>query len=114
MLCTADRGPVGLVLVHALVGEPQRLFRRRGLRRDVREAVRAADLEGVARVGERRGGQQHEVVARAERGRGEQAELVAAHPVDAAEALSRRLQALGRGGRAAHRRPDGRSCRCTA
>ena len=90
-----DRRPVGLVRVHALVGQPQGLLRRRRLGRDAGEAVRAADLEGVAGVAERLGGQQQQLVALAGRDRGEQAELVAAHPVDAAEALGRRLQALG-------------------
>jgi hypothetical protein len=60
--------------------------------------VRAPDLEGVARVGERRGGPADELVAPRGVERCEQAELVAAHPIDAPEAIRRPLQALGQAG----------------
>ena len=76
-----------LLQVHALVGDVERVLGAGGLRRQHHRAVGAGDREAVPVLAERLGGFREQLVDVAVLGRGEDAELVAAHPVRVATAL---------------------------
>src|SRR6185437_8425026 len=79
----------GLLRVHALIREPERLRGGMRLVRDDRQSVRARDREIVADRAERRSGALGERLGSDLPGRSEQAELVAAHPERGAVAVDR-------------------------
>ena len=101
-----------LVGVEALVGDVQRLLER-DAREDARAAARAADRIARAALAERRPGRAASICSPLGVGRDDH-ELVAADPVGAAAIADDALRAGSPGARAAHRRRDGRTCRCSA
>ena len=110
----ARGGSRGLVLVHALVGDLERVLGRGAVLGQSRHAVGAADREGFALLGQGVGSQARDRLAAVPLGRGEHAELVAADSVGAPGPGGARARAVAEDLQEAHRRPGARRCRCSA
>ena len=104
------RAPAVLLGVHPLVGQPQRLgsVPRVGGQQD--GAVRSADVEALAALGQRGGRVGQEAVDPARVG--QHAELVAAQAVGGAVRARPPRPAHDPGGAAGRPRPGARTCRC--